>query len=255
MTLYESLMARLERCRACGATRGLPCYEAGKLLQAIADAAYTGEGMTILEAHAPPTVLSDIRPTALASHDRGGRPWNKVTGICLHQTACVLGERPARWETVGAHIGVMRSGRVVHIHDFNRIVWHGNGWNAGTVGIEIDGLYEGVEGDPKTVWDDPSTAVHEKGMTPTTAAIEATKQAIRWICSEVAKHGGEVKALVAHRQSSDSRRNDPGSALWKAVALPMHAELELSDGGVGFKLGAGYPIPESWDPRCTGLKY
>ena len=209
----------------------------------------------IIEAHDPPAVLSDIRMSALASHDHGARPWSAVTGICLHQTACLLGERPARWETVGAHVGVMRSGRVVWIHDFDRTIWHGNGWNAGTVGIEIDGLYEGIEGDPRTVWDDPTTPIHERGMTPTPAAVEATKQAIRWICSEVAKRGGAVKALVAHRQSSATRRSDPGEALWRAVALPMHDELELSDGGIGFRLGDGRAIPESWDPRCRGVRY
>jgi hypothetical protein len=160
-----------------------------------------------------------------------------------------------RWNTVGAHIGVMRSGRVVWMHDFDTEVAHGNGWNTATVGIEIDGLYAGIHGDNSTVWDDPSTPRRETGMEITIDSVEATKQAIRWICSEVAKNGGQVKALVAHRQSSASRRNDPGSALWKNVALPMMLELGLNDGGVGFKLGKGNAIPEAWDPRCKGVKY
>jgi len=29
----------------------------------------------------------------------------------------------------------------------------------------------------------------------------------------------------------------------------------MSDGGIGFKLGDGLPIPEQWDPRCVGIKY
>lgn len=209
----------------------------------------------ILEAFPPPDVLLDRRLTAVASHDHGARSWKAVTGICLHQTACLLGERPARWDTVGAHLGVMRSGRVVLLHDFHRIVWHGNHWNSGTVGIEIDGLYEGVLGDPKTIWDDPTTKVHEVGMRATYEAIEATKQTIRWICGVVAKNGGDVRALVAHRQSSKDRQDDPGSELWQAIALPLHTELGLHDGGVGFKLGNGFAIPESWDPRCVGVKY
>jgi hypothetical protein len=201
-----------------------------------------------------PKIRLDRRTTAHLNYTPATRPWKSVTGICLHQTACLLGERPARWDTVGAHIGVTRSGRVIWLHDFDRIVWHGNRWNAGTVGIEIDGLYEGVKGNPKTVWDDPSTATHEQGMIATPEAIEATKQTIRWICSVVAENGGAVKALVAHRQSSMNRRNDPGSELWQAVALPLHAELKLNDGGVGFTVG-GLPIPEEWDPRCRGIKY
>jgi len=37
MTLYESLMAHLEICRACGANMGRPCPGAAEILQAIAE--------------------------------------------------------------------------------------------------------------------------------------------------------------------------------------------------------------------------
>lgn len=211
----------------------------------------------ILEAHPPPSVLLDRREHAAQSHHgyaTRSRSWTSVTGICLHQTACNLGERDARWDTVGAHLGIMRSGRVVWLHDFNRIVIHGNGWNAKTVGIEIDGLYSGVDGDPSTVWNDPSTAIREQGQTLTTAALDAACQTIRWICSEVAKYGGTVSKLVAHRQSSKDRRDDPGSAIWKGIALPMSEELGLDDGGDGFAIG-GYPIPREWDPSRTRWRY
>ncbi len=138
----------------------------------------------------------DRRSTASREHIGGVRPWSAITGVCLHQTACVLGERPARWDTVGAHLGITRGGQVIQLHDFTRVVWHGNGWNGHTVGIEIDGLYAGVEGDVSTVW---------QGKTPNTLtpeAAEAARQAVRWICSEVAANGGKVTALVAHRQSA-----------------------------------------------------
>jgi N-acetyl-anhydromuramyl-L-alanine amidase AmpD len=190
----------------------------------------------------------DRRKHSSPKHDHGKR--KSPTGICLHQTACLLGERPERWDTVGAHIGITRAGKVIWLHAFDRLVWHGNGWNRGTIGIEIDGLYAGVEGDERTVWNDPSTPHREQGMTLTIEAERAALDVIRWICREVPG----IKALVAHRQSSQDRRNDPGSAIWQRVALPMHAELGLSDGGVGFKLD-GYAIPEVWDPRCRGVRY
>ena len=207
----------------------------------------------ILEAFPPPDLLEDRRTTASqihAGYHTRERTWKAVTGICLHQTACVLGERPARWDTVGAHLGVTRSGRVIWLHDFNRIVAHGNTWNSGTVGIEIDGLFAGIHGDPKTVWDDPSTPGREQGMNVTSEQVEATQEAIRWICSVVAKNGGRVRALVAHRQSSKDRRNDPGSQVWGSIALPMSAELGLSDGGDGFEIG-GFAIPREWDQNRT----
>lgn len=206
----------------------------------------------LLEAYPPPEGLVDLRRTSLPENDHGGREWEDVSGITLHQTACILGERPGRWNTVSAHLGVMRSGASVWMHDFNRIVWHAQGFNRRCAGIEIDGNYEGVEGDPSTLWDNPGTAARDKATLLTIESIETTKQLIRWICSVVAVHGGQVKALVAHRQSSATRRNDPGSGIWSRIALPMHDELGLSDGGDGFRIGQGYPIPAAWDPKRTG---
>lgn len=183
------------------------------------------------------------------------RAWTKTRGVTLHQTACSMGERVERYDTIGAHFAVLRSGRVLRMANLNTVVYHGNGWNEQCVGIEVDGLYAGIEGDIHTVWDDPSTPVREQPMVATPDALRATRMLIRWIHAEVAAYGGELKVLCSHRQSSKDRRNDPGSAIWRAVALPLHAELGLSDGGPGFKLGDGYPNPEVWDPSRKGIKY
>lgn len=202
-----------------------------------------------------PTNFVDRRAFASKRHDYGPRPWNKVTGICLHQTACDLGEKDERYNTIGCHFVVCKSGKVLQIHDMDRLIVHGNGWNAQTVGIEIDGLFAGIHGDVNTVWNDPSTAVRETGSTPTEEAIKACKQLLRYICGEVTRRGGEMKVLVAHRQASENRRNDPGSYIWQRVAIPMQSELGLHDGGPGFKIGTGYPIPEAWNPAYKGVKY
>lgn len=214
--------------------------------------------MTMAE-FVPPDVfrasMFDRRSDAHPKYAPIPRVWSKVTGVCLHQTACNMGERIARYDTIGAHFVVTRAGKVLWMHDLDRVVVHGHGWNAQCVGIEIDGLYAGVEGDPSTVWDDPTTGVREVAQHVTPEAMESARQLVRWIVGEVERNGGKVNALVAHRQAADSRRNDPGSAIWQAVALPLHAELGLTDGGVGFRLGTGYPIPEAWDPRCKGIRY
>jgi hypothetical protein len=196
----------------------------------------------------------DIRSNASSKHVRDRRAWTKITGITLHQTACVLGEKPARWGTVGAHIGITRAGKVIWMHDFDRVVIHGNGFNSSTIGIEMDGTYAGVEGDDKTFWlpkDDPK----RKAQSPTPELIKAAKATVRWICGEVERHGGDVQMLVAHRQASKDRQSDPGSALWQNVAMPLHTELGLNDGGPGYKIGDGFAIPERWDPSRSGVKY
>ncbi len=188
--------------------------------------------------------------------------WTERTGTTLHQTACNMGERIERYDTTGAHYVVLLSGRVIRLCDNNRVVYHGNGWNARCIGIEINGLYAGREDDPNTAqdealrstWDDPSTPTREKPMRATPQAMLATRNLVRWIHWDIARNGGKMTKLVAHRQPSLDRRNDPGEAIWKAVALPLHAELGLDDGGVGFKIG-GYAIPECWGERCKGIAY
>lgn len=205
-----------------------------------------------------PGRFEDRRHVSSAKWIEGPRAWRDVTGITLHQTACQLGEYAPRWDNVGAHIGTTRGGRIIWLHDFNLRVVHGNGWNTRCVGIEMDGLYPGVDGNPRTVWDDPSTKVHEVGLKPTPEIVEAAKASIRFVCARVAGFGGKVSKLVAHRQASGSRENDPGSALWQAVALPMMKELDLDDGGPGFALHdgrGGKPIPEAWDPSRKGILY
>jgi hypothetical protein len=78
---------------------------------------------------------------------------------------------------------------------------------------------------------------------------------VRWICDEVARHGGRVAQLLAHRQASCHRESDPGSALWRLVAVPLHTDLGLNDGGPRYTMGSGLPIPDAWDPKCVGVKY
>lgn len=202
----------------------------------------------------------DLRQQSNRMQDRGPRPWSEVKGICLHQTACFLAENSTRMLNVGAHFVTGRGGQVWWLHEENRIVWHGNGWNNQCVGIEMNGLYAGIEGDPRTVWDDPSTLQKERAAIPTIELIEASCKLIEWIDWRVKQHGGQLKVIVSHRQSSENRRNDPGETLWKEVGLVMCKKLGLTDGGPitptwPGKIGKGYPIPEVWDPSRKGVKY
>lgn len=187
------------------------------------------------------------RPRAL-------RPWSSITGITLHQTAVVFGEKPQRWYTLNAHLGVTRGGRSFLICPLDRVVWHGNGLNGTDVGVELDGYYEGIEGQRRTFWTPPQ----DPGRVPlitTPEQIEATRQLLRWICAEVERRGGKVRYIHAHRQSSPERQSDPGSRIWSEVGLWAQRELGLSDGGRDFCVTNGLKIPEAWDPSRVGIKY
>jgi hypothetical protein len=212
----------------------------------------------ILEAYPAPARLIDARDIAARVHH--GQPARKrrmstVTGFCLHQAAVFATETAERWKNGGCHFAVFTTGEVLWLHDMEWNVAHGGLWNTATVGIEFNGRFEGKRGDPHTMWIDKENPRPQPPMDLTPAQRFAGMDLIRWQYSEGLKRGARWKALVAHRQASGDRRNDPGEQIWKEVALPLHAELGLTDGGIGFTLGDGLPIPEAWDPRCVGVRY
>jgi hypothetical protein len=212
--------------------------------------------MRTAEAFPQPADFVDRRPFATpfpGGLPKGSRTWRDVRGITLHQTACELGTRDGRWDTLAAHFGVMRSGRIVYAHDVLEMIWHAQGWSHQCIGIEIDGLFAGDE--HHDVWDNPATSIHEQASLLLPVQVEATKGLIRWLHSLVQTNGGELVTLGSHRQSYAGRQDDPGADIWRAIALPISAELGLTDGGKGFKLDTGRPNPETWNPAYVGVKY
>lgn len=172
------------------------------------------------------------------------RSWKDTTAIVLHQTACVLGETPERWFGVPIHVGVTRGGKVLYLNEFTWNLPHANGFNSRSVGIELDGTYEGIEGDRSTWWPSPG---YKEPLRPTSELIASGREAIRWICSVANKNGGKITHILSHRQSSKDRVSDPGSRLWQELGLWAQNELGLSDGGDSFVVGEGRPIPKQWD--------
>lgn len=198
---------------------------------------------------------------------RGTRKLSEIVGVTLHQTACTLGEKPSRYANVACHIAITREGKIIYNNDFIKKVWHGNGFNTKTIGIEIDGHFAGLEPqnengewvpDLKSYWRPKGS--DRKPLSITDAQIEACKEAIRWCKRVIDGAGGNFKYIVAHRQSSPSRVSDPGEKTWRLVALPLMEELGMEDGGpdyyiVDSKKRPGKPIPEEWDPSHVGVKY
>lgn len=189
------------------------------------------------------------------------RPISEITGICLHQTACVMGEKPERYRRLSIHFVVTLSGKVIRTCPIESLLYGGNHWNGGTIQIEVDGSYAGLEDDPSTHAKREDLETFWAGgeikspMKVTEAAMRALRNLQRYIIEKVRRLGGKICVVVAHRQASGDRRSDPGQAIWQQGALPIIEEFGLDDGGVGFQLGDGRPIPEGWDPRCVGIKY
>ena len=198
---------------------------------------------------------------ARGQHPRSGlskshphRAWKQITGITLHQTASLIGERETSWFGVPAHLGITRAGRVIQLYNFTDRVNHGRDLDGGDIGIEIDGYFEGVEGNNATLWRPPAEP-GRKPLQPTGEQIEAARQSVHWIRETVKAFGGRLRYVHAHRQSSKDHQSDPGSRIWHDVGVWAQAKLGLSDGGKDFAIGRGLPIPEAWDPRHSGVRY
>lgn len=177
-----------------------------------------------------------------------------VDSIVLHQTAVEYGPRDnpsakhARALQVACHALAFADGTVVLPNPLPWYVNHANGFNRHSLGIEIEGAFLGAPGLPIAPGGHKPSPVTPLLVASACAAVEELlERATRW--------GASIQYVLAHRQSSDTRRADPGWELWQRVAL------EHCVGRLGLKTrptmvdDQGRPIPEVWDPSQTGVRY
>ena len=199
-----------------------------------------------------PNWMTDVRSlhVPVGCNPKYRRDIEKINGIVLHQKApgkaWLLGENPRRWFELWAHFGVCESGQVIWVADLEIKKWHANYFNARTIGVEIDGHFEGVLGSDRTLWREAPRPPAELRS----AQIEGARNTCRFICEKVKEKGGEIKYIWAHRQTSESREADPGESPWREVGLWAQEELGLIN-DVNHSRYTGKPICKQWDPRST----
>lgn len=193
----------------------------------------------------------------------GGKPVvrepSQVTGITIHQTAvkyCVApyqvkaaggDERLAlarRSLQVACHVMAFHDGFLAWPNPLEWYVYHGNGFNAFELGIEIDGNYPGVRGGP--TWNG------KKATDITPNLITAARAGIELLVREGRKLGMPIEYIHAHRQSSATRRDDPGEELWKNVVLDFAVPVLGLRTELRRTLRDGRPVPREWDPNGHG---
>lgn len=198
-----------------------------------------------------------LRGAAISSVRRGKvltRPPSAVDGVCLHQTAVSYGgqgrDRYRRALHVATHALAFKDG--VGVLSAPPAWWMSGAGplNRRGVHLEVEGLYSGL-------LDDPTTAPREdlettwQGREPdelTETTIETARATLRALVEDTREWGADLRYLYAHRQSSATRRSDPGEALWRALVPWAERELGLV-ARTGFTLGNGRPIPKAWDER------
>lgn len=192
----------------------------------------------------------------------------KMTGIVVHQTACEFGVSPNQIRAAGgdrvlakhrralniaAHVTAFMTGTAVYANPLDWYVYHGNGFNGFCYGLEIEGLYPGLKGNTKTLAGDPKSVT-----TLTKTTIEAARIGITFLYEHGRQLGSPLEWVYAHRQSSSTRRSDPGEELWYEVVLNyavpvlgLKVNNNLFLPASNPKHGPGRPIPREWDPAAS----
>ena len=190
-----------------------------------------------------------------------GRDPAQVTGVVLHQTACVFGVSSAQLARAGGdrrlakarralnvscHALAFRDGFVVLPNYLEYFLFHGNGFNSYTLGLEIEGKYPGVDSDPYgTTWGGAPTPL-------TGEIVDTARAALKHLVEEGRAAGMPLVDVYAHRQSSATRRSDPGEGLWRAVVLDYGVPILGLETHPAAKVGSGRAIPSAWDPSGVG---
>lgn len=173
-----------------------------------------------------------------------------VTGIVLHQTACVFGpsdpaRRHRRALAVPCHALAFRDGTYACPAPLPWFLYTSNGFNATTLGLEVEGKYRGLERDPNTCWGGNETPLDE-------LTVATARAAMRWLVEEGRKLGMPIRLVYAHRQSNGQKPSDPGEGLWKRVVLEYAVPVLGLSTAPSRTMGDGKPIPRAWQPDATG---
>jgi len=180
------------------------------------------------------------------------RKLKEITGVTLHQTGCEMPSNPRGWSRLNAHIGITQEGKLILVNKFTDMIWHAQGLSKTTIGIEFEGNFHGVRGRTNTLWRGGG-GPHYFNLAMHMAANKLFDYLARWFAERKLKW----KTIHAHRQSSATRRADPGSEIWKGVAMAWADRLGMTemDGGEGWHLKEGRGVPGVWNNGQYSTKY
>jgi predicted GIY-YIG superfamily endonuclease len=180
--------------------------------------------------------IIDLTAKSDKSLRKGARDPKKVYALVLHQMACCF--RPAdplkRFLNINSHFAIAADGRILQLHPITELLWASNGFNTGSVAVEFAGNFPNTKG----VWWQGDKFGRDR---PTPEQLEAGRYLVRYLIRTMG-----LTHILAHRQSSASRENDPGPEVWYHVGQWAVDNFRLNDGGPGFKLPGANPIPDEW---------
>lgn len=186
-------------------------------------------------AQAPAAQIIDRTAFGTKSHRKGTRDINTLTALVLHQTAFSRGNAADKYDNIPVHFVITPDGKIVQLHPLPAYLWSSNDLNPRSVAVEFVGNFRDVRGN---FYKPEEFGCHAL----TQAQIDAGRELIKYLKTRMPK----FQHVLAHRQSSDQRDNDPGPEVWYHVGQWALDNLGLKDGGPNFSVGTGKPIPQEW---------
>ncbi|MEP7169638.1 MAG: type VI secretion system tube protein TssD, partial [Bacteroidota bacterium] len=180
----------------------------------------------------------------------GMRDPRKLFAFVLHHMAFKRRNRhtklfsdPNSYLKTGAHFCIMLDGRIIQLHPLSRMIWHAQCLSPRSVSVEFEGNFPNIKG---KWWINRKERVQNKDI-PTQAQFDSGRFLASYLKTVL-----NTTHIMAHRQSSDSRENDPGPDIWYNIGQWGIDNLGLTDGGPDSKCGKGKPILPEW--RTWGNK-
>lgn len=153
--------------------------------------------------------------------------------VVLHQMSFSRGDDLRRYKKVTAHFVIAPNGGVAQLHPMNARLSASHGFNGRSVAIEFAGNLIAASGR----WWRPDEFGRDY-LTP--AQVDSGRRLLKLLSTQGVRH------VFAHRQSYWDRQNDPGPEIWSQVGEWALEHLGMSDGGPGYVIDTGSPIPDAW---------
>jgi hypothetical protein len=185
--------------------------------------------------------IGKLRPVPLKTP----RKLDAVDAVVLHSMGFEWSQYGIGiYDKVDAHFVVLRSGKAVHLHDISVYLNASAGFNRRGIAIEFEG---NPISDRGVAFEEAKFGRHA----PTLSQIFAGRGLVQTL-----KEQHKISFVFAHRQSEGKggvRGNCPGPEIWYNVGEWAKSQLGLSDGGPGFAIQGGTPIPQTWRERSNDL--
>ena len=182
---------------------------------------------------ARPSKLELVNFLAESPADKRSKRSKPVDAVVLHQMSFSRGDDLHRYKKVTAHFVIAPNGHVAQLHPLTARLSASHGFNDRSVAIEFAGNLVAANGR----WWRPEEFGRDH-LTP--AQIDAGRRLLKLLSMQ------GVRFVFAHRQSYFERQNDPGPEIWSQVGEWAIKQLGMSDGGPGYVVGTGRPIPDEW---------